>query len=51
MEPSSYAAEKKGKGGIRRVINAFGYSIDGIAAAYRYEAAFRQVLWLNVLLV
>ena len=32
MEPSSYAAEKKGKGGIRRVINAFGYSIDGIAA-------------------
>ncbi|PKT85098.1 diacylglycerol kinase, partial [Neisseria meningitidis] len=21
MEPSSYAAEKKGKGGIRRVIN------------------------------
>lgn len=51
MEPSSYATEKKGKGGIRRVINAFGYSIDGIAAAYRYEAAFRQVLWLNVLLV
>lgn len=51
MEPSSYAAEKKGKSGIRRVINAFGYSIDGIAAAYRYEAAFRQVLWLNALLV
>ena len=51
MKPSSYATGKKGKSGIRRVINAFGYSIDGIAAAYRYEAAFRQVLWLNVLLV
>jgi len=51
MKPSSYATGKKGKSGIRRVINAFDYSIDGIAAAYRYEAAFRQVLWLNVLLV
>ena len=51
MKPSSYATGKKGKSGIRRIINAFGYSIDGIAAAYRYEAAFRQVLWLNVLLV
>lgn len=40
MKPSSYATGKKGKSGIRRVINAFGYSIDGIAAAYRYEAGF-----------
>ena len=51
MKPSSYAAEKKGKSGIKRIINAFGYSKDGLAAAYRYESAFRQVLWLNLILI
>lgn len=51
MEPSSYAADKKGKSGIKRIINAFGYSKDGLAAAYRYESAFRQVLWLNLILI
>ena len=51
MKPSSYAADKKGKSGIKRIINAFGYSKDGRAAAYRYESAFRQVLWLNLILI
>ena len=51
MKPSSYAADKKGKSGIKRIINAFGYSKDGLAAAYRYESAFRQVLWLNMILI
>ena len=51
MKPSSYAADKKGKSGIKRIINAFGYSKDGLAAAYRYESAFRQVCWLNLTLV
>ena len=51
MKPSSYAADKKGKSGIKRIINAFGYSKDGFAAAYRYESAFRQVLWLNLILI
>ncbi|KJJ18692.1 MULTISPECIES: diacylglycerol kinase [unclassified Neisseria] len=51
MKPSSYAADKKGKSGIKRIVNAFGYSKDGIAAAYRYESAFRQVLWLNLILI
>ena len=51
MKPSSYAADKKGKSGIKRIINAFGYSKDGLAAAYRYESAFRQVLWLNLTLI
>ena len=51
MKPSSYAADKKGKSGIKRIINAFGYSKDGLAAAYRYERAFRQVLWLNLILI
>ena len=51
MDKYSYAAEKKGKHGIKRIINAFGYSKDGLAAAYRYESAFRQVLWLNLALL
>ena len=51
MKPSSYAADKKGKSGIKRIINAFGYSKDGLAAAYRYESAFRQVLCLNLILI
>ena len=51
MKPSSYAADKKGKSGIKRIVNAFGYSKDGLAAAYRYESAFRQVLWLNLILI
>ena len=51
MKPSSYASEKKGKSGIKRIINAFGYSKDGLAAAYRYESAFRQVFWLNLILI
>lgn len=33
----------KGKTGLRRLINATGYSIDGLMAAWRHESAFRQV--------
>lgn len=47
----TYANDMKGKTGIRRIINAFGYSVDGLKAAYRMEAAFRQVVWLNGVLV
>lgn len=32
----------KSQGGFRRIIKAFGYSIQGIKAAIRYESAFRQ---------
>ena len=31
----------KGAQGLRRLINAFGYSRDGFAAAWKHEAAFR----------
>ena len=41
----------KGRTGIDRVIHAAGYSIDGLAAAYRGESAFRQEFWLAVLLL
>jgi diacylglycerol kinase (ATP) len=41
----------KGKTGLRRLINAFGYSLSGLRAAYRLEDAFRQeVLMAAVLL-
>jgi diacylglycerol kinase (ATP) len=35
---------------LRRVLNAAGYSLEGLAAAARYEDAFRQELILFVLL-
>jgi diacylglycerol kinase (ATP) len=41
----------KGRSGLRRVINAFGYSMSGLAAAYRNEAAFRQEVLLAAVLV
>ncbi len=42
---------KPGKTGIARVIDAFGYSMQGFAAAWRYEAAFRQEVALGVILI
>ncbi|OSI35338.1 diacylglycerol kinase [Neisseria dumasiana] len=51
MSNENYARQKKGKKGIRRIINAAGYSKDGLRAAYRYESAFRQLVWLNGLLI
>ena len=51
MRNEAYASEKKGKTGIKRIINAYGYSKDGLKAAYRHESAFRQVCWLNLTLV
>ncbi len=41
----------KGKTGLRRLINAFGYSLDGLRAAYRNEDAFRQEVRLALLLI
>ena len=41
----------KGKTGFRRVWNAFLYSLDGLAAAFRHEDAFRQEVFLAVILI
>lgn len=41
----------KGKTGLRRVWNAFGYSLAGLRAAYRHEDAFRQETWLALLMI
>jgi diacylglycerol kinase (ATP) len=40
----------KGKTGIKRLINAFGYSISGTFAAFKHEDAFRQEVILAVIL-
>lgn len=36
----------KGKTGVIRLINAFGYSMHGLSAAWQHESAFRQVALL-----
>jgi diacylglycerol kinase (ATP) len=41
----------KGKTGLRRLINALGYSLEGMASALRHEEAFRQEVLLAVVLV
>lgn len=48
---NGYAAQTKGKTGLKRIVNAAGYSKDGLVAAYQNEAAFRQVAWLNSVLL
>lgn len=45
------ASPFKGKTGIRRLINAFGYSVQGFAAAFKHEDAFRQEVFLAVVLI
>ncbi|MDX3904789.1 MAG: diacylglycerol kinase [Pigmentiphaga sp.] len=41
----------KSTGGLRRVLRACRYSLQGLGAALKYEAAFRQELALVVVLV
>lgn len=40
----------KGKTGIKRLVNAFGYSIAGTLAAFKHEDAFRQEVILAAIL-
>ncbi|OXY82952.1 diacylglycerol kinase [Oceanimonas doudoroffii] len=42
---------KPGKTGLQRVLAALGYSRQGLASAYQHEAAFRQEVWLALVLV
>ena len=41
----------KGKTGLRRLINAFGYSMHGLSSAFRVEDAFRQEVLLAAVLI
>lgn len=43
--------QKRSVTGMRRVVNATGYSLRGLHTAWRNEAAFRQELWLMVVLI
>lgn len=40
----------KGKQGLKRIFNATGYSVAGFKSAFRLEAAFRQIILLNIVL-
>lgn len=42
---------KPGKTGVVRIVDAFGYSMKGFAATWKYEAAFRQEVGLAVVLI
>ena len=37
--------------GVTRIMHALGYSVAGIKAAYQYEPAFRQLLWIAAVLI
>lgn len=41
----------KGKSGLKRILNATAYSISGFKAAYKNEAAFRQIVFINLILI
>ncbi len=41
----------KKKIGLQRIANAWLYSLDGLSAAFRHEAAFRQEVLLSCVLV
>lgn len=43
--------EFKGKQGLTRLINALGYSRDGLASAWKNEAAFREEVMLAAVAV
>jgi len=51
MSHSPHPSPYKSRGGLGRVFNALRYSLQGLKAAIRYEAAFRQELALAVLLI
>ncbi len=50
MKPS-IESPFKGKTGLRRLINAFGYSVEGFKAAFKHEDAFRQEVFLAIVLI
>ncbi len=48
---TGFAGEAKGKTGVRRVVNATKFSIDGLKAAFSHEAAFRQLTFMHTTLM
>lgn len=51
MKEKSMESPHKGKTGLKRLWNAFHYSLDGFKAAYEHEDAFRQEVLMAIILV
>ncbi|OWY40834.1 diacylglycerol kinase [Xenophilus sp. AP218F] len=51
MSDANKESPFKGKTGLVRLINALGYSLDGLKAAFRHEDAFRQLVLLAAVLI
>jgi diacylglycerol kinase (ATP) len=49
--PPEDSRSLKGQRGLRRVLNAARYSLDGLRAAWRHEDAFRQELILAAVMI
>ena len=49
--PTPTESPFKGKTGLQRVLNAAGYSWAGLTAAFKHEDAFRQEVFLALLLI
>jgi len=49
--PSTEESPFKGKTGLKRIWNAFKYSLDGLRAAFKHEDAFRQECLLAIVLI
>ena len=50
-DPHEAESPHKGRTGLRRLWNAFHYSLAGLRAAYRHEDAFRQEVLLAAVLI
>lgn len=48
-EPTPPVSEFKSKSGLKRIVKACEYSIDGFRTAWKYEHAFRQELVLVII--
>lgn len=51
LEPVLNGQSLKGRSGLARIVNAAGYSLAGLRAAWCGEAAFRQLVLLSLVLV
>ncbi|AWK99906.1 diacylglycerol kinase [Stutzerimonas stutzeri] len=51
VETTNEASAFKSKPGLGRIAKAAGYSFAGLAAAWRHEAAFRQLAMLACVLI
>ncbi|HXZ97000.1 MAG TPA: diacylglycerol kinase [Burkholderiales bacterium] len=47
----SHDNPRESKPGLMRIWSAFLYSLEGISAAFRYETAFRQEVFVAVILI